>query len=305
MEQNTTDRINPDAIIGHNAPPDHGKIAYDALAEKYAPTVQLIDQLNDEAKKLGVIDDKTPLPVINTEEEAAAFTKLYKRMSDVHGQLKDHHTVEKEPYYRGGQGVDKFCFGFMRGMFREKKTDKKGIADLLYEVVDNLNQRKLAAERERRRKEAEEAAERERVAARARADADAKAKEAADAATRARKPANIEKHQEDAATHAAAGVSLRDVENERRADLAQALSAASAKPADMVRARLNDDTILTAAEVTYCEVYDVAALDKDALWSFVDDKAKIRACERWAEMTRHKKQMTGASIGHRAKTVIR
>ena len=125
------------------------------------------------------------------------------------------------------------------------------------------------------------------------------------AAERARKAENIALHQATASTHQVAANALSAREDLAREQRIEAQQAASAKPSEMVGSRLSDDVKLTMRTEGYCTVINVAELDMTALWPFIDDAAKEKACRAWAKTTGFKKSMPGADIGFREKTVIR
>lgn len=288
---------NERAVIGGNEPPDYGQMAFDEMSEKYRGHERVISELLAEAR--------TAPTEVNDEDTAGILTKLIKRGRDIDKQLESHREAEKEPHLRKEQGVDKYFFSWREKLARRKKTDKPGLIDILYARVDDYNQRKLRAELERRDAEAREAARIEREATAKRLAEEQAARDRLAAAERARKQENIDAHQTAAADHAAAAQDAKRIEDEARVSLHDAEAAAAAKPADMVRARVSDDTILTGKKENYCDVIDVDKLDKDTLWAFVDDAAKVKACKQWAQVTQYKRQMPGANIGQRMKTVIR
>ena len=78
-----------------------------------------------------------------------------------------------------------------------------------------------------------------------------------------------------------------------------------AKPAELMRNRGADGTLTTMARENYAEIVDEAQLDKIALWPFISLDAKEKALRQWAKTTGHSKQMSGAAIGSRSKSVVR
>lgn len=281
---------------GHNKAPDYGTIAAQEMTEKYSKLAKTIQELLAEAAALP--------KEVNDDETMGLYAKLVKRFRDISGQLEEHHGVEKEPYLRGGQAIDRYFFGWLEKVARRKKTDKAGAADILQARVDDYMQRKAAAERARRDEELRKAQEVERQATAKRLADEQAARDRLAAAERAKKPENVEAHRDAAADHAAAAIESKADETVARSTLADAAEAAGAKTADMVRTRVSDDTQVTMQQVSYCEVTDVDKLDAVALWPFIKDDAKIAACKAWAKTTGHKRKMAGAEIGFRDKTRI-
>lgn len=286
-----------DAGAGHNAPPDHGALAAQRMAEEYAGFSREVDELMAEAKNAPRI--------CNDDETMGTLSKLVKRLRDKASTALTFHRTEKDPYYRAGQAVDRFFFGAHERLARREKTGKAGAADVLGAIVDDYMQRKLAEETrvrqaaERAAREAQKKLDDERIAA------EKVAADALAAASRARKPENIDKHQTTAANAAAAAQDAKPMQAVMQERLVEATAAAAAKPSEMVGTRVSDDTKVTMRMEAYCDVTDVAALDKKTLEPFVTDDAWIAAAKAWAKVTQHKRQMAGASIGHRPKTVIR
>jgi hypothetical protein len=46
------------------------------------------------------------------------------------------------------------------------------------------------------------------------------------------------------------------------------------------------------------------ALDRDALWPFIDEKALAKALLSWAKISQFKRGMPGANVGFRDETVV-
>jgi hypothetical protein len=292
-----SDLLNVDAVAGHNAPPDHGRIAAERMEEEYSKLAGQVDALLDEAR--------TAPTTVTDDETAGILAKLVKRFRDVTAQLKSYHTTEKEPYLRAGQAVDRYFFGLIEKCSRRNIRDKPGAADILQARIDNYQQQKLMAERIRRDEEARLAREAEERIRDERIAQEAAAEEARKAAERARKAENIVAHQATASTHQVAANALTAREDLAREQRIEAQQAAAAKPSEMVGTRLSDDVKVTMRTEGYCNILDVNELDMVALWPFIDDAAKEKACRSWAKTTGYKKQMPGADIGFREKTVIR
>lgn len=298
--------INEEAVQGHNAPPDHGKIAADRMNEEYAKERKAVDDLLGEALHLiGSKDKNIPAVYVEDDETMGRFATLVKRLRDTSAQLLSHHKKEKEPYYRAGQAVDRFFFGLAELCTRRNKTDAAGAADILQARVDDFMQKKLAAEEARRAEARRLAQAEEDRLTRLRLAQEQAARDALLKAERAKKPENIEAHQTTAADNAAKAIETRGAENVARDKTVEATQAAAAKPADLVGTRVSNDTKVTMARENYCEVEDVSLLEGATLWDFVRDDAKIQAVKDWAKITQYKRPMPGAKIGSRPKTVIR
>lgn len=300
------DAENPRAIVGGNAPPDHGALAAERMNEEYGDLKKTVDELLAEALPLIGSKEKNIAPVYVTDDATMGdFAKLVKRLRDVAVQLASHHKREKEPYLRAGQAVDRFFFGLHELCTRRNRTDKPGAADILQARIDDFMQRKLAQEQARRNEEARLAREEEDRLTRKRLADEEAARQALAASERARKTENVEAHQAKAADHAASAASSKAEENIARERAVETANAAAAKPADLVGTRVSDDVKVTMARENYAEVDDVAKLSMADLWPFVDDDAKVKALKAWAKVTQYKRQMEGARIGSRPKTVIR
>lgn len=287
---------NPRAVAGSNEAPDYARQVTEQMARDYAEVAETVAALLTEARALPEkVDD---------DETMGLYARIIKRFRDLGGRLEAFRIREKEPFLRGGNAVDGFFNALATKIARAKKTDKPGAADVLQARLDDYNQRKLAAERERRRREAEEA---ELVAREAREKAAREAREAEEArlaAERARKPENIVMRQAaaDAAESAASASGIEVTLAEGKAEEAQI--ATYAKPADIVRTRV-DDALVTMGTEPYAEIEDRTLLDKEALWAFINEDALAKALRAWAKVHGHNKQMAGAAIGKRSKSVVR
>ncbi len=287
---------------GHNLPPLPRQISAEEnlapsvtefLAEEFASLPGEVSALLDEARVLPkVIDD---------DDVMGTVAKLIKRFRETTKRIEAFHAREKAPYWTSGQAVDVFFFSLFEKCAKRTKTSKPGAADVLQARLDDYMDRKLAAEQERRRKEA---AEQARVAREAQERADREAREAEDArlaAERARKPDAI-------VAKTAVADARENSASEAKADAGFALSKAEeahvatlAKPADMVRTRVDDGPTVTMGTVPYAVIEDEDLLDKAKLWPFIKFEAKEAALTAWARTHGHSQQMPGAKIGKRAK----
>lgn len=292
-----TDLLNPNAVIGDNLP-DYAKTAADEAARQHAALAKTVTDLLAEARELP--------PQIDDDAMAGVYGTLIKRLRDTVNQIESHHATMKEPYLRGGQGIDSFFFGLWERIAKRSKTAKPGALDILQARVTDYINRKIEAERLKRQREADEAAERERVAQAAAAKAAAEAEERRLAAERARAPQQIET-KEAAATAAEVKADSARVDALMATDAADAAHLATkAKSADLARTRVEDaGVLLTARQEPYAEIVDATKLDKEKLWPFISVEAKEKALRAWARNGGHKEPMDGATIGHRNKGSVR
>ena len=302
---------NPRAVIGANDPPlwatlrafsreeDFGKTVTDFLNEEYKQYDTTIDDLLAEARDLARV---RPIPDKQTRDR---FPSVIKRIRDTAAKMTAFHKKEKEPWYRGGQAVDQKFFGWIDKLARRNRDNNPGAADVLNAMVTDYDNRVLAAEQERRRLEAEAAA---RVAREAQERAAAEAREAEErrlAAERARKP-EIAETKQAAAAEAEQVASAARVEAVVTTERAQEAHIATlAKPADIMRNRGDDGTLSTMAQETYAELVDKDLVDRDALWPYIGAKEVEKALRAWAKSTDFRKEMAGAKVGRRNRTVVR
>lgn len=281
--------------MGHNI--DDATDVVVRLETDYAAEVRDAEALMDEARDFP--------KEVNDDDTMLSGSALVKRLNDSCKLLESHRVKEKAPFLRGGQAVDSFFMRVIEKVTRQKKTDKPGAADIIHARVDSYNQRKLAEEQARRQREREQAEAAERETARKAEAARIAAEEAAKAAERARKPENIAARTDEANT--AAQVADQTSVDAAVATLVadDAIAAAAAKPADLVRHRGDTGVMTTMRQEGYAEIVDVMLLDKNALWAFIKTDAIESALKQWARTTGHKQQMSGADIGFRNKTVIR
>jgi hypothetical protein len=289
------DSSNPREVLGSN----RDSVADDIvlrLGADYNALAQSVAAILAEARTL-------PLEV-NDESVASVFTDLITRMRDLKKRVDGIREAEKEPYLTGQRAVDQFFFSLMERLEKRKATDKAGGADVLYARLHAYNQKRLDEER-RQRAEAERAAraEEDRLAAlRRKAEDDRIAAE--EAARRARKQSKIEEHERARAEASAREAAARAEETAASIARAEAAHAASAKPADLVRERHESGAMNTMRQVGFAEVVDPMALDRDALWPFIDEKALAKALLGWAKISQFKRQMPGASVGFRDETIV-
>ena len=283
--------------IGHNVAPDYAETIAARLQQDYAELVKGATALLEEARNLP--------KEIHSDEEMGPHATLIERMRDTAARIESFRVVEKEPHMRAAQGVDQFFFSLFERLSRRVKTGKPGAADILQARVNDYMQRKLDAER--RARAAAEAAARaaEESLRKEREDAARKAAEAQAAAERARKAENIKAHELRAAEEAAKAAQLAA----EQARAAQASDDARidtlAKPADMVRTRLEGGPMVTMRQVPVVVVEDVTLLNKELLWPFIKEEHLLMALKAWAKASGHKRPMDGATIKMVDEAVVR
>lgn len=134
----------PEAKIGHNQPPE------DSIA---ANLNERNKQLLDDGESL--LDDAALMPEkLDTEEQSREASDLVKRINEHRKVAEDAHSVEKEPYLRGGQAVD----AFFKKPIADLKAAAAGLKDKIgaYLTQQEIErQRKLREEEDKKRKEAE------------------------------------------------------------------------------------------------------------------------------------------------------
>ena len=303
MSENTQ---NPREALGGNFPPLARSIAAE---ENFAGTVTAF--LEDEYRQIPgtvaqLLEEARAIPqVIEDEPTMGTVAKLIKRLRDEAAKIEAYRVKETEPYLRGGQAVNSFFFALREKCIRKDRQAKPGAADILQGRLDDYNQRKLAAERERLRQEAERSRREREEAERREREAAEKAEADRLAAERARKP-ETQQAKADIAEQSAQAASQAKIDADRAtADAEAAHIATLAKPADIVRTRVNEGPTVTMATEPYALVEDFELLDKAALWPFIKQDAIEQALRAWARTTGHNQQMAGAKIGRRPKTVVR
>jgi len=267
------------------------------LGDNFARIPRELDALLAQAREIpATIDD---------DESMGKASKIVKALRDLTKEIESHHASTKAPYFRSAQAVDNWFFALWDRAVRRQKTNKPGAADILLARIDDYNQRKLAAEQERRAAEARKLAreaEEKRLAEEA---ARRQAEEDRLAAERARNPVKIEEkgavadQSEQAATTAKidAGLALDKAQEAHIQTLA--------RPADMVRTRIEEGPTVTMATEPYALVEDYAKLDIVKLRPFIKQDALDQALRSWAKVTNYNEQMPGAVVGRRPKTVVR
>jgi hypothetical protein len=301
--------------FGDNRPPlpalisavegDFAALVTEYLDDVYGKHVNAVDALLDECAALVKDPETGKLRAIEDDEMKGKVASLIKRLRDQAKLIDGIHAKEKQAYMRGGQAVDQFCFKLIDRLAKRDRKNRDGAADILGSLLTAYDERKLAEERERRRL-AEERARREAEEARRRQEAEAKAAEEARlAAERARKPEIVaaKTTQAESQEQRAAAANIDATIAEAR--MQEAHVATLARPADIMRTRGDDGTLSTMGTEKFAEVVDRDLLDKEALWPFLNFADIERALRGWAKVNDYNRQMPGASIGRRNRSVVR
>lgn len=274
---------------GHNQPPDWAKIVTDQMAIDYANLETSVTALLLNAKSM-------PLEVL-TPEDSEKVSLAVKALRDESVRAESYRETEKQEYLRKGQAVDQF--------FKAKQARLDKGADILHARVHVYNEKRRIAEETRRRQEYEAAQAIEREAARKLNEERRLADEAAAAAARARKPENIETHQQMAEQHADNAESARVDTLMATAAADEARNATMQKPAEMVRERFDSGVLNTMAKEGYVEITDADQIPLDVLRPYFKDEHLLYALKGYAKKTSYKKPLAGAIIEMRNKTVIK
>jgi hypothetical protein len=293
--------------IGANFPPLPEQIAESAADLPEAVTDYLRGHYDGRVRQLDeLLDRAAAIPAkIEDDETMGIAAKVVKEIGDLDKALESARETEKAPYYRASQAADNFFFALRDKLLRRAKGNRPGVGDVLKQRIDAWNQAKLAREQEARRLAAEQTAREAAAKAAAEDAARKKADEDRLAAERARKP------ETQAAKEAVAGLSeSQAAEATAQAGIAaeqarEAHLATLAKPADLVRQRVEDGPTVTMRREPYAEVEDFALLDASKLWPFVSNSEKEKALRAWAKVNNWNAQMPGAAIGHRNVTAVR
>lgn len=277
------------AKIGDNNPPDYAKAVADRMAQEYAELANNVASALQNAQTL-------PKEVTDEEQSRQLSTAIVD-LRDIAARAEKIRVVEKEPFLRGGSAVDQFFNGL------KDRLDKG--AKILTARVHNYNEARRIAEEKRRRAEFEaQQAERRRIEEEERRAA-AAAAEAAAAAARARKPENIEAHQERAAELAAQADALSVDRMIAASREEEAMISTLQKPAEMVRERFDDGVLNTMKTEPYVELVDRNLLGLGVLTPYFRETDILYALKQYGKATQHKRPLAGAIIEMRAATVIR
>lgn len=314
--------------LGHNNPPlarnisleeaDFAQVVTGFLEDEYRKQPTAAQALLDEATALMRGPDGAILDIVD-DDMKGKVTSLIKRMRDLAKDLDAFHSKEKQPYLRGGQGVDQFFFGWIDKLSRRDKKNRAGAADILNQKLTEYDDRVLA---EARAKAAREAAERARIAREAQEKADAARREeerlrqvAADTAAAAERARNPERKEEKAvvAQETRAEVAVQGVQTDAAKVDAEVAAARATdayietlrSSADIMRNRGQDGTLSTVGTEKYAEITDRTKLDLALLAPYIKLEALQSALTQWAKFTDYNTQMPGTAIGRRNKSLVR
>ena len=276
---------------------DYAREETERLGRDYSELNKNIEELLAEAREIPA--------EINDAETKTKAGSLVKRLRDAVKRAEGFHGLEKQPFLRRGQGVDQFFFGIIDKLSRRSKTNRAGAADILLARITDYDNRELAKEQERRRLEWEES-ERKRIAAEKKAQEEAaEAEQRRLEAERARKP-ETQAAKEEVAKAAEEQASAAVVDATVAAQQAEEKYVETlARPADIMRTRTDDGTLMGMQREAYAEIEDASKLDAAALWAHVSFAEKEKALRAWAKSTGHTVMMTGAKIGFRNKSRVR
>jgi hypothetical protein len=272
-----TDETNPRVQIGGNNPPLWAVLRSFAAEENFSQTVT--DYLNEEYKPfdepferlLAEAREIAALKVLPDKETRDKVPPLMKRIRDLAAKFDAFHTKEKEPYLRGGQAVDQKFYG---------KIDK--LARRANEQAGRLRLPAIDAHRLRQRGA-------RRRAGPARAGCGRGAPQGAGGGRRSggggarcrRGPPRCGARAQAGDVEAKTVVAQTAAEEAigAKADASVAMGRAEdahiatlAKPADIMRERLDDGTMSTMGQETYAELLDKDLVDKAALWPYIGVK---------------------------------
>ena len=292
--------------IGGNKPPIVREIA---LAEDLPAEVtaylnedfaRLPRQLDDLLERARLIPQ-----AIEDDAVMGDVAKLIKELRDLTKEIEATHAAQKSPYFRTAQAIDNWFFGLWEKAARRQKTGKPGAADVLSARIDDYNQRKLRAEQERRRQEEERTRREAEQKRREEEEARRKAEEERLRAERTRNP-DLAAEKAALAAFAERAAAAAEVEADLAAAKAQeARIAVLARPADMVRTRIEEGPTVTMTTEPYVLITDFEMLDINILRPFIPHNALEKAVCAWARATDYNIRMRGAEIGRRPKTMVR
>ena len=283
--------------------------------------IQTVDYASEESQRLRLEYADLEKSADEIEAEAKVFTKVFNAQSEAEGanlvkRLRDyakitlsHHESEKVPHYRRGQAVDQYFFGIIDRFTKRSKTAKDGEADRINRLLTEYRARLLAEENERRRIANEEAERIAREAEKVRLEAERLAREAQLKAERARAEASKQATAE-AAQRAREAEAAANVEAEIAAQKAEAARIDTLrKPADIMRTRTEDGTLITMGEEPFAEITDRIVLDLETLRPYFPLPALQQALNAYARSVGYSSdksvQIKGAIFGKRAKSRVR
>jgi hypothetical protein len=275
---------NPREMIGSNNPPiDMPPIPEQVGARITAAYAELEEQT---AKTLLSARDLPKEIADETDNEKITTTVV--DMRKIAKNAEAYRVKEKDPYLTSERLIDNYFKGIIG------RLDKA--MEILTARAHAWNKKKEAQERIRLETEQREAARIAEAATEKLRQEQAAANEAVAAAARARKPENIEAHEQKAEQHAENVAELR-VDTLMALDkLQEASLAASVKTADIVRTRFDTGAMSTMAQISDVRIVDATKLNKDLLWPFIKEDHLLIALKAWAKTKNHQTSMDGAII---------
>jgi hypothetical protein len=295
---------NPREAIGGNLAkdaPDYAKMEVDRLTQDYGALLTTAETLEADF-------DKLP-EAISSPEEKAATVDFIKKTRDASKRVEGFRELEKVPPMRRAQGIDQFFFGIIDRLTKRDKRNRDGLADIANARLTDYDNRLLAEEQERRRKVAEEAARQERIAREAREKAEREERERLAAAERARKPENVQAHQEAAQAAGEQASVARVEETVATAKAEETYVETLARPADIMRTRTSSGSMSTMAQVNFAEITDRSKLDILKLAPYFALPDLEKALNGYARANGYSNdesvQISGARFGKRAKSQVR
>lgn len=279
--------VNRQVTRGDNVPPgllENAESLKARFAIEYAPLEDSVSAL------LLDIRDTTPAKIETDQQDGIIAAHMESLRKTIKAVLA-HHDHEKAEYLAAGRFCDQHFFA---------KRDRLETAQKILQARgDDYTERKVAEKRQILAAAAAAEAKKLQDAAIERRRLEQQAAEAAAAAERARKPENIERHQQ-AAEQATEAASLAQIDELIAASRTEnAVIAAQAPSAAIARTRHASGHLSTARQVGYAELVDINKIDLNVLRPYIKPDHLEQALKAWAKITDHKVQMDGARIGKR------
>lgn len=252
---------NAPAQVGHNNPPSDLEILQERLEENTKEIMLDVDELLTSAAKMPA--------VVDTEEQAGAFTDMIKDLRGSYKKLESTRVAEKEPYLALTRAVD--------GFFNVPKDKLEEAAAKLKKPLNAYMLKKADEER----------IERENEAKRLREEADARMKSAAE----------MEKNNPRAAN--ASMVDAQVIEQQAQ----HAENSVNARPAELARSRGSSGAQAGLRTRWVGQLTDRKALDLEALRPYFTEDSLQKALN--AAVNAGMREIKGANIIQQTDTVVR
>ena len=237
----------PDAMPGHNRPPNDVQLLRDRLSEKHADLSERQRDLLDAVKRLPA--------EITDEEMAGDFADFSKQIAGAIKRSDAALAIEREPHDE--------LLAACRGFF---KRISEPLAEQQKEVKRRLKLYQQAVERAEREAREQAAKEARAAAAKAKAEADAELKRAEQAEAEAREKAEAEaatQHEADAALEKA--VKADRAATDARNLAASKKAAAEVKSAELTRNRGELGSVASLRDDWIFEIEDLKSIDLETL----------------------------------------